>query len=264
MFSAGRNEMGPEVTPERVLALSRLVAMQPDMTVTEIQDYLSLKADGEGKNHINKVLKTAKEELHLIKSENGKYVLNVPATVLETVSAFRRYVADVVYRNEDSAFFKANADFIAQNEKILSLHKLDEYAAELNGGLLLQENDIKGWRFWMRFLGQAYQYEMTLIPNMAIRLRDVMQCIDCENKPLACNEFVQWMRQNLPEVRTSIKRSECLPLSLSNGLRSLRDAGYIDLGDIGDAEHVELYPLQNIQERFSHVIIKEALYYELG
>ena len=45
------------------------------------------------------------------------------------------------------------------------LSKFDEYAAEASkaGLRTVTENDVLGWRFWMRYLGHAYQYNKTLI-----------------------------------------------------------------------------------------------------
>ena len=133
----------------------------------------------------------------------------------------------------------------------------DSFAHSLEIGLsYVTENDVLGWRFWMRFLGHAYQYNRTLIPNMKIRLEDAMVGLPKETH-MTCTQFVLWLKEHVPEAATSCSEA-ALPLAVSNGLRTLQNEGKIEIIATKDAIRTGLFPLRGVDKNdFSDIVIKE-------
>ena len=140
----------------------------------------------------------------------------------------------------------------------MNLNKFDEFAADAakTGVESITENDVLGWRFWMRFLGFAYQYNKTLIPNMKVRLENALLGID-KNTSMTCTQFVSWLKNNVPEAARACDGFQ-LPLAVSNGLRTLNNEGKIELISTRDAIRINLYPLRGVDfNDFSDIVIKE-------
>lgn len=256
MFKENDN-MRPGPTPERVLAICRLL----EGNTYDRKDLYKLSQLGDeitSEEYINHSIEVAKE-LFLIREEDKKYVLAIDPITLESAKSFRRMIAPVIFARTTSTFFKLTEWFIANSDKVLELSKFDEYAAEVSkaGVESVTENDVLGWRFWMRFLGHAYQYNKTLIPNMNIRLGDAMADLQ-KDTHMTCTQFVLWLREHVPEVASSCREGRPLPLAVSNGLRTLQDKGKIELIATKDAIHTALYPLKGVDKNdFSDIVIKE-------
>lgn len=256
MFKENDN-MRPGPTPERVLAICRLLEGKSyDQTELYMLSQLSDEAvSEEAVNHSIQVTK----ELELIKEENGKYRLMATPASLESAKSFRRMIAPVIFARPHSTFFKLTEWFIANSDKVLELSRFDEYAAEASKAGLesVTENDVLGWRFWMRFLGHAYQYNKTLIPNMKIRLEDSMADLS-KGAHMTCTQFVLWLKEHVPEAATSCSEG-MLPLAVSNGLRTLQEEGKIEMIATKDAIRIGLYPLRGVDKNdFSDIVIKEV------
>lgn len=256
MFKENDN-MRPGPTPERVLAICRLLEGNT-YDQTELYKLSQLSDEGTSEEAVNHSIQAAKE-LALIKEENGKYVLAANPVSLESAKSFRRMVAPVIFARSNSTFFKLTEWFIANSDKVLELSKFDEYAAEASKAGLesLTENDVLGWRFWMRFLGHAYQYNKTLIPNMNVRLEDAMADLPGDTH-MTCSQFVMWLKEHVPEAASSCNEGT-LPLAVSNGLRTLQDEGKIEMIATKDAIRTGLYPLRGVDKNdFSDIVIKEV------
>ena len=251
------DSMRPGPTPERVLAICRLLEGNT-YDRNELYKLSQLSEEATSEEAVNHSIQVAKE-LNLIKEENGKYVLAADPASLETAKSFRRMVASIIFARPSSTFFKLTEWFIANSDKVLELSKFDEYAAEASkaGLVSVSENDVLGWRFWIRFLGIAYQYNKTLIPNMNIRLEDAMSDLPKETH-MTCSQFVLWLKQHVPEAAVSCSEGT-LPLAVSNGLRTLQDEGKIEMIATKDAIRTGLYPLRGVDKNdFSDIVIKEV------
>lgn len=255
MFKENDN-MRPGPTAERVLSVCRLLEGKSYSQI-ELMKLSQLSNEATSEESITHSISAAKE-LGLIKEVNGKYILNISEEALMSAKSFRRAVAPIIFSKPSSDFFKLTEWFVANSDKALELSKFDEFAAEASKSGLekISENDVLGWRFWMRFLGHAYQYNRTLIPNMKIRLEDAMADLD-NNTHMTCTQFVLWLKEHIPEAAVACS-NERLPLSVSNGLRTLQNEGKIELFATRDAIRVELYPLRGMSlNDFSDIVIKE-------
>ena len=256
MFKENDN-MRPGPTPERVLAICRLLEGKT-YDQTELYKLSQLSDDPVSEEALSRSIQAAKE-LGLIKEESGKYELIADPASLESAKSFRRMIAPVIFARPNSTFFKLTEWFIANSDKVLELTKFDEYAAEASKAGLesVTENDVLGWRFWMRFLGHTYQYDRTLIPNMKIRLEDVISVLP-RGTHMTCTQFVLWLKENVPEAAISCSE-EALPLAVSNGLRTLQNEGKIDIIATKDAIRTGLYALRGVDKNdFSDIVIKEV------
>ena len=255
MFKENDN-MRPGPTPERVLAICRLLEGN-SYDQSELYKLSQLSDEATSEESVHHSIEAAKE-LFLIKEEDKKYALAIDPASLESAKSFRRMIAPVIFSRTESTFFKLTEWFIANSEKVLELSKFDEYAAEASKAGLetVTENDVLGWRFWLRFLGHAYQYSKTLIPNMNIRLEDAMTDIP-KDTHMTCTQFVLWLKEHVPEAASSCKEGS-LSLAVSNGLRTLQEEGKIQLIATKDAIRTALYPLRGVdQNDFSDIVIKE-------
>lgn len=264
MFKTHYDPMRPGPTPERVLAIARMVAQQP-MTAMEIAQHCELQASIPQISEGVRLSIAAAEELGLITKKDGVCTFCADSTAILSPDSFRRFVSSRVFADPETSFFKASEWFLSANDAVLSLFKFDTYAAEMGKSGLegIHENDVLGWRFWVRFLGVAYQYNNTLIPNMTVRLRDAMQQLPTE-EPVSAMEFLTWLRETLPETAASCSQRQ-LCLAVSNGLHTLQALQMVELISVMDAEKVNLFPMAGATiSNFSKIVVKEALRYEMA
>ena len=107
----------------------------------------------------------------------------------------------------------------------------------------------------MRYLGFAYQYNKTLIPNMKTRIEDALSGLP-KNTKMTCTQFVSWIKENIPEAASACSEAS-LPLAVSNGLRVLSNEGTIELISTRDAVRTSLYPLNGVElNDFSEIIVR--------
>lgn len=253
-----KDNMRPGPTPERVLAMCRLVekgsySLQELFKLTEL--------DEESKTEEESIRRSieAAEELKLIGKKGDKYALLIDKASLESAEAFRKTISPIIFSNSQSTFFKLTEWYIAHSDLTQSINRFDDFAAiaAKNGVESVAENDVLGWRFWMRYLGHAYQYNKTLIPNMYTRLGDALESVKPGTK-MTCNQFLAWIKINVPEAASSCT-NEGLSLAVSNGLRSLNEAGKIELISTMDAVKISLYPMVGVAlNDFSEIIVKEV------
>lgn len=252
------DSMRPGPTPERVLAICRLLE-DDSYNQTEIYTLTQLNEEAISEEALQHSIEAAKE-LGLIRVEHSKYILNIPKESLRSAVAFRRAIAPIIFARANSTFFKLTEWFITNSDKVLELSKFSEYAAEASraGITTVTENDVLGWRFWMRYLGHAYQYNKTLIPNMKVRLEDALVGTKAGTH-MSCTQFIIWLKEHLPEAASSCNNTG-LSLAVSNGLRSLQDEGKVELVATKDAIRIALYPLRGVElNDFSDIVIKEIV-----
>lgn len=255
MFKENDN-MRPGPTPERVLAVCRLVS-QGSYTNQEIYKECALDENADLNDEAIRSSIDSAEELGFIRKNKDKYELIIEEKRLESAQSFRRLVSSVAFKNNKTTFFKLTEWFIKNSDEVLRINRFDDLAATAakTGVPSVTENDILGWRFWMRYLGFAYQYNKTLIPNMKTRIEDALSDVPKETK-MTCTQFVNWIKENIPEAATSCTEA-LLPLAVSNGLRVLNSEGYIELISTRDAVRTSLYPLDgDVPNNFSEIIIR--------
>lgn len=250
------DHMRPGPTPERVLAVCRLVS-HGHYSTQDIYKECALDDNADLNDEAIRSSIEAAEELGFIKKHDGQYELIIEEKHLESAQTFRRLVSSVVFKNKKTLFFKLTEWFIGNSDQVLKINKFDDLAATAakSGVPSVTENDVLGWRFWMRYLGFAYQFNRTLIPNMKTRIEDALVLLP-KDKKMTCTQFVAWIKENLPEASTSCTEA-LLPLAVSNGLRVLHDEGKIELIITRDAVKTSLYPLKGIElNEFSEIVVR--------
>lgn len=255
MFKENDN-MRPGPTPERVLAICRLIS-QGSYTNQDIYKECTLNKDADMNDEAIRSSIDSAEELGFIKKDKDKYELAIDEKNLESAQVFRRLVSSVVFKNKKTTFFKLTEWFIKNSDEVLKINKFGDIAATAakTGVPSVTENDVLGWRFWMRYLGFAYQYNKTLIPNMKTRIEDALLELPKDTK-MTCTQFVGWIKDNLPEAATACTEAS-LPLAVSNGLRVLNDEGVIELISTRDAVRTSLYPLNGVElNDFSEIVVR--------
>lgn len=257
MFNAN-DRMRPAGTPERVLAVCRMVAAVQEISRSDIIRQIRLDpAATDMDEPITDSLAIA-VELGFLKKKGEQYQLAVDPDVLSSYTSFRKNAAPKAFMNHDSLFFKLSEWYIANDDIVKTLNNYQNVAAEASkkGMDKLNDRDVLGWRFWARFFGILYLYDRTLIPNMAIRLEDAMCGLQPGTKMDAI-QFNQWLQKSISEAASSSSVQK-LPLAISNGLRTLESQGKIVMSSTRDAVRTTLYPIAGLERNdFSVIEIKE-------
>lgn len=264
MFKGHYDSMRPGPTPERVRAVCRLLDGK-QYTEDEIKEYIYL--DKTAATKIGEEFKRSLQaalELNLISFKDNLYTLSVDANQIETVEAFRRTVASRAFANRDSTFYRVSRWYINANEAVFDALNWEDKAALANkslGDKKLTDNDMLGWRFWASFLGLGYLYGTELIPNMYLRVRDVLATEFSKtfsfNEPIPVHDFFGWIWKKVPEARTD---DESINLALSSAIRTLREMGDVDPVFYSDASPMYLYKLSgDTTNRITHIIVKETV-----
>ena len=261
MFKNHPDPMRMEPTPERVLAVCKMIEKQP-MPKDELVQTMTL--GGENPD-VNASITVALEELHSIDQIDGKLKLVAPDAVLESPTSFRKYVSARVFQNQDSTFFRFSKWLIEQNDRIFALGKWEVLAttarsesSSLEG---MNENAVLGWRFWAAFLGLGYLSGTILIPNMKIRIQDVLSTEFSKqfafDQTIRAEDFLSWIASRIQEVDY---RKGNLPLAFSAGLRTMNALGLIDLQMQRDTDVIRLYNVDgDPNNAFSHIVVREEV-----
>ena len=263
MFKEHYDHMRPGPTPERVLAICRLLSSNP-LTEEEIKDRIYLtkttttKIGEEFRNSINTSV-----ELGLISLKDNTYSLSVSPTQVATIDAFRRTVSSRAFLNKKSTFFCVCQWYLGSNEAIFSYPNWEDKAAAANkfGIDKISNNDMLGWRFWASFLGLGYIHGTELIPNMYIRVRDILATEFSKSfafgEEIQAGQFFSWLLPLIPEAKMA---DDSINLALSSAIRTLRDMDEVIPLSLMDAIPMYLYNLpEDSTNKISHIIVKEAV-----
>jgi hypothetical protein len=267
MFKVHKDGMNPDPTPERVYSVCRIIA-DKSISSSELQKAVSVYSDTpQATTEVSASIRIA-EELGIIQNKDGVYSVIIPTDIINTYIGFRQYVSDRVFKQKDTTFYKVTEWYLSKNEKVVEYDSWeDKSAAAVQDGIDgIKENDMLGWRFWASFLGEGYLHDRLLIPNMKVRIQDVLatkfkQAYSYE-KEISAKEFLTWLQVYIPEA--TLLTDAPLVLGVSNGLRSLAECGLIVLRAQMDAQRYKLYTIEGeMFNDFSHVIVKEVIANEL-
>jgi len=262
MFTTHPDNMRMEPTPERVFSVCRLVS-QKSLTKDELRDALTL-GEAKSNNIINYAIDVAEKDLKIIQSKDDKLTLLQNKDILASPVSFRRYVNANAFSLKTSTFHIFTRWVISQNERAFSIDKWEVLAKtaekEVEALSGLDENAALGWRFWASFLGIGYLNETNFLPNMNIRIHDILATEFSKSfkysEPIRAKDFISWISLRITEVNFEGN----LPLAFSSGLRTLHDLGLIVLESRLDTERISLFYVDGdpINE-FSHITITEEV-----
>lgn len=261
MFRQGTNLMREFCTPERVYALVRFLdgkSCDTDTLKTKMGlEGIMGKVDPDAFSYSTRVA----EELDYIYKKDGLYFSNLDMAVIDNWDKFRVYTAKAAFSREDSIFFRTTAAFLSLNERALTAHTWPELAQIITEcGVDVTPRNILGWRFWASFLGIGYIHGTQLIPNLYIRILDVLQNQSgfVNGDTIEVETFFSWLEKVCPEIKDS-RSNQRLGLAVSTGLRILRDRNIIEIVNQPDAVKWRLYhfPSEGAGE-FSHIRLRGA------
>ena len=264
MFKTNPDGMRMEPTPERVYSVCRLVA-QKKLTHEELRQAMTLGQNGDKEiDQINKSLSVALEELNILKTKDNLLELAVDPAVIDTPTNFRRHISNTTLLKKDTTFYLFTKWVISKNENLFPLKSWETMAkvcgSEVPELSKINENAALGWRFWASFLGFGYLSGTMFIPNMKIRLEDILSTSFADkykyDEAIRATDFISWLSSRMPEVDYTGK----LPLALSAGLRTLHELGLIKLETWRDSTRIFLYPVDGDPiNDFSHITVTEEV-----
>lgn len=264
MFKKNPDGMRMEPTPERVLSVCRLIANK-SLARNEVHYAMTLGANGAAEiDQINKSISVALDEIGVIRAKDELLELAVSENVVQSPDTFRRYVSSIVFSQEDSTFVMFSKWVIGQNEKIVT-HSNWEVLAKNCGREVselshLNENSALGWRFWASFLGLGYISGSVILPNMKLRIQDILShsfkdTFNC-NEAILAADFISWLKGKLPEADLTGR----MPLAVSAGLRTLHELEFIKLETWRDSNRIMLFHIDGEPiNDFSHITVAEEV-----
>jgi hypothetical protein len=251
----------PEVTPERVYALLKLVK-SGQYSKDDLRDLILPKELNKSQDEFNSVFRAA-ANTDLIKVNELNNIIECKVTDIEidTVDKYRRYMSKLASSN-NNLFIQFTSWYISQNQSVFFYKTAEEFSSRLTGQYInMDKKLVLGWRFWASFLGYGYLHEVFLIPNMCVRISDALYMDRLiTNTSIGFSAFMEHITRICPEIQVVNKD---LSIALSNGLRSLHDSGKIKLiytPDSNDVWHLFRIESHEIHENVTDIIIKEGLY----
>lgn len=257
--------------PERVYELCKIVE-----NICEKADIVREKIEPEvinkGKTSYFKSILNAAIELQLLQiNENNEIVYVKSADILKSMVHFRKYCNSVVFQNQDTIFFKTAQSFLNSNLQWLKFDSLTSpdvlnYIRSETGIISIFENDLRGMRFWMSFLGFGLIHEVTKIsflPNMYVALKDFMQMAELEkDREYTARELTEQLMPYASVALDGALQKQSLNYAMSSALRMLHDKKEIWIHRNQDSQEVwNLYPMEghDIVSEFTHITIKKEV-----
>lgn len=252
----------PEVIPERVYALLKLVK-SGQYTKDDLRDLMLPKELNRNQDEFNTVFR-ALDNTGLIKVNELSNIVEckIADNEIDTVDKYRRYMSKLA-TSGNNLFIQFTSWYISQNQNVFFYKSAEDFSSTLKGQFInMDKKLVLGWRFWASFLGYGYLHEVFLIPNMYIRISDVLYTDRLTtNESIHFRTFMEHTTKLCPEIQLPDDKS--LPIALSNGLRSLHDMGKIKLvytPDSTDVWYLFRSESHEIHENVTDIIIKEELY----
>lgn len=202
-------------------------------------------------------------QLNLINESEGEVSLLIGKEKLTNMSEFRKEISLRAFNDDTSLFFQVSRAYLGANEEILgfdNVSKMSDFIqSKLANGMTVFEDDMRAWRFWAAYLGIGIIHDMFVIPNMYVRINDILNAIKFQkNKELTITEFIQSIQPLCKEGLSSLV-NKSFNMGFSNGLRQLHDSGRIELRYMPDSNDVwYLFKMEEhiIQSAITHVLIK--------
>ena len=161
------------------------------------------------------------------------------------------------YLNQKTRFYKVTKAYYDMGESILHGEQNVANMASimtLKTGVSVDSMAMRAWRFWAAYLGFGYLQDMFVIPNADTFLKDIIKRADFDkNKRYSIVSFLEKIRPYADIIIDSSKESKTFNFGVSNGLRTLQDAGFIKMEHIMDQE--DTWNLYHINELSANEII---------
>ena len=230
-----------EATPKRVYAFLKLVDYK-EMTKENLEKYLQPKTlNNKNNTPFTNVYGFVTSANLIEKDFTDNIVLkNIDSKDLMDWNLYRKYMANLMFSNENSNFFKFTSWYLQQGKDVLQYKTSNDIQKDLTEEFSeLNEDDVLGWRFWASFLGIGFLSGGIVIPNTYQRIKDILDNDTFINreKEIEFEEFINRLLDRCKELKSSVDGNN-ISFGLSNGLRTLHDQKYIQLIRTSDSTNV--------------------------
>ena len=255
-----KGKMVTPATPERVYTLCKIIEKKP-MTLTDLREKMEPQFLQNSTGYFNDY-RTAAEELKLISVSDNLVSLAVDPKIIRTIETMRAYINSILEEFSDGDFFLVTHAFLSMGQDILSADpNLSNWTTLMSEkvGKTIDAMEMRAWRFWASFLGFGYLHDMFMMPNTDVFLQDMISNANLEkNKRYSFGEFMEQIRPQCDIALDTDPSNRVLNYGVSNGLRTLHDAGAIKLEHILDQQDIwSVYPLKMhvIQDTVTNIMI---------
>ena len=242
-----KDKMVTPAIPERVYTLCKIAEKRP-ISLSDLKEKMEPDFLNQNSTYFGDY-RTAAEELNLITISDNMVSVTVEPSVLKSPANMRQYINGMLEEFQAGQFYQVTKAYFELNSNVLHGEKNIANLAPLLSQKTNRPVDamaMRAWRFWISYLGFGYLQDMFIIPNADVFLRDVIKFVGFENnRRYSFGEFISRILPFAKIVIDSNPINRQINYGVSNGLRSLHDAGVIKLEHILDQEDIwNLYPLK--------------------
>ncbi len=269
-------------SPSRLYSLCRLIQMRPGLSRRTLADYMQPSGLQKNQEAYKTVFNTA-NQLGLLKGVNQDQIyLSLDESDLVNPSAFRWAIMRKLDQEPEQVFMRFTAWYLQRGKAVYTEKPetlAQEFEREVNQGATemnqFNATNINAWKTWIAFLGYGILHNSVLIPDVSVRLYDVLK----EDKSMlrgqqiTVKDFMAWLGKRCPELDGGeISRTNTgdggfghqrISIGLSAALRGLHNKKVLELLNINDAPdlwylvRVDNHP---IVERFTHIVLRGVEY----
>ena len=242
-----QEKMVTPAIPERVYTLCKIVEKKP-ISNNEIKEKMEPGFLNNSSSYYTDY-RNAAEELKLISISDNMVSLAVDSSVIKTTAAMRKYINGMLEEFQNGQFYQVTKTYFELDSSILKGEKNVANLAPMISQKTNRPVDamaMRAWRFWVSFLGMGYLQDMFIIPNADVFLKDLIEIVGFEkNRRYSFGEFIGRISLYAKIIMNTDPTNRSLNYGMSNGLRSLHDAGIIQLEHILDQDDIwNLYQLK--------------------
>lgn len=257
MFS---NKMETMAIPERVYAMCKIIENKP-MLASDVKERMEPSYLGQKSVYFASYRNTA-EELRLITLSDNMIVLAVDPSVIKSMDAMRYYINGELNRFSNAEFYQVTSAYFDMGANILhgaqNVANLSAVMSQ-NTGVSIDADAMRAWRFWASFLGFGYAQGMFVLPNADRFLCDLIKRSKFEkNEKYTITEFLTRISPFIDIILDINNSGKIINYGVSNGLRTLQEAGYIRMDHILDEKDTwNLYHMDaaSTDDRITHITI---------
>ena len=243
-----QNKMVTTAIPERVYALCKIVEKKA-MASSEVKDRMEPSYLNQKSSYYNDY-RNAAEELQLITNTDNILSLGVDPSVLKSMDTMRFYINGQLNKFREGQFYKVTKAYYDMGESILHGEQNVANMAlvmTMKTGIQVDSMAMRAWRFWAAYLGFGYLQDMFIIPNADTFLQDIITRAGFDkNKRYSIASFLEKIRPHADIIIDPSSGSKTFNFGVSNGLRTLQDAGFIKMEHIMDEK--DTWNLYHINE----------------
>ncbi|MBR0576248.1 hypothetical protein KCG48_07810 [Proteiniclasticum sp. BAD-10] len=242
-----KEKMVTTAIPERVFTLCKIVEKKP-ISISALKEKMEPDYLNQTSSYYSDY-RTAANELKLISISDNMVMLAVEPSVIMSTASMRKYINGMLEEFQKGQFYQVTQAYYQLGNSVLTGEKNVSTLSSKIKQMINQEVDapaMRAWRFWVSFLGLGYLQDMFIIPNADVFLADVISIAGFEkNRTYSFGDFINRILPYSKMIVDYNPSNKILNYGVSNGLRSLHDAGVIKLEHILDQEDIwNLYPFK--------------------